>query len=349
MGFPAEDTSASQGTQEPPNPSSVWRFERQTADGGGMNFVRQRTLKSPIHCSGVGLHSGSGVSMTLYPAEPNSGIRFRRTDIEGGPIEVEATWHNAVEAPLCTTLIGRDGVEIATVEHLMSAFLGCGVDNAVVELDNREVPAMDGSAAPFVVLIDCIGTVEQIAPRRMLQVLKPVEVREPHRSACLSPSDDFTVEFEIDFDSPVVARQQWSVQVDDETYRREVASARTFGFLHEVAKLRAMGLALGGSLDNAIVIDHDRIVNEGGLRFDNEFVRHKTLDAIGDLFLAGGPLLGRFSGVRAGHALTLRLLRALFTDQSAWRWHAPLTLNERDSRRASAGGVPAERAVAAPA
>ncbi len=285
-----------------------------------MGFVRQQTIETAVGCTGVGLHSGSKVTMTLHPAPPESGIRFRRTGLAGAPAEIKASWKHVVERPLSTVLANDDGVTVATVEHLMSAFLGCGIDNVLVELDGEEVPAMDGSAAPFVAMIESAGTVDQEPPRWVLEILKPVSVFEPHRSVALLPSDGFEVDFEIEFDNPLVARQSWSINVNHETYKREVAEARTFGFLHEVNQLRAMGLALGGSLDNAVVIGNDRIVNEDGLRFDNEFVRHKVLDAIGDLYLMGGPLLGQFRGMRAGHALTLRLLRALFATDDAWCW-----------------------------
>jgi len=285
-----------------------------------IGFERQRSLKKTVRCSGVGLHSGSSVLMSLHPAGPDCGIVFRRTDLPGPPAEIEASWQNAVERPLCTTLADRDGVTVASIEHLMSALCGCGIDNVVIELDAGEVPAMDGSAASFVNLIEDAGTEEQSTPRLAVEVLKHVAVCQPPRWAAVMPGDGFSVDFEIDFANPVVARQQWSLRVDCGTYEREVAQARTFGFLDDVDKLRSMGMVRGGSLDNAIVIGQDRIVNEGGLRFENEFVRHKVLDAIGDLYLAGGPLLGHFRGVRAGHALTLRLLQTLFSDDSAWRW-----------------------------
>jgi UDP-3-O-[3-hydroxymyristoyl] N-acetylglucosamine deacetylase len=286
--------------------------------------------------------------MVLHPAAPNTGIRFRRTDVVDQATEIHATWQNAIERPLCTTLANREGVTVATIEHLMSALLGCGIDNVVVELHGGEVPAMDGSAAPFVALIEHAGIEEQAAERRALEILKPVAVCEPHRWVSLMPGEGLTVDFEIDFDNPVVARQQWSIAVDSETYKQEVAGARTFGFLHEVDVLRARGMALGGSLDNAVVIDNDRILNEGGLRFDNEFVRHKVLDAIGDLYLLGGPLLGHFHGVRAGHALTLRLLRTLFADDGAWRWRE-LRADEPYAHMTQVGGaIQPDRAVAAP-
>ena len=287
--------------------------------GGGAKVLRQQTLKTPIHCSGVGLHSGARITMTLRPAAAGTGIVFVRTDLPGGA-RVAATWKTAVETPLCTSIENRDGVRVATVEHLMSALHGCGIDNAVIDLDGPEVPAMDGSASPFVFLIECAGRVEQARPRRALRILKPVAIREPERSVSLTPGDGLSIDFEIDFDSRAVARQRWFVTLDPGTYKREIARARTFGFLHEVARLRAMDLIRGGSLDNAVVIDGDRILNEGGLRFANEFVRHKVLDMIGDLYLVGGPVIGHAHCVHGGHGLTLRLLKALFAQPDAWCW-----------------------------
>ena len=308
------------------------------------NTLRQKTLKNSIHCSGIGLHSGASVDMVLHPAETGSGIRFRRSDLSN--VEIPATWEHAIETPLCTTLAGQDGVRIATVEHLMSALSGCGIDNAVVELNGPEVPAMDGSAAPFVFLIECAGAIEQNAPRRALEIRKEVTVSDPHRSATVKPGPGLSIEFEIDFDSALIHRQTWSVQVSQTTYKRDVSRARTFGFLHEVDKLRGMGLALGGSLDNAIVINGKGILNDGGLRYENEFVRHKVLDLIGDLYLTGGPVIGAVEGTRAGHGLTLRLLRALFADQSAWAWRE---MTEADLDLPMGPSAAPARAVAAPA
>jgi len=312
--------------------------------GAGGRFVPQRTLKNSIHCSGIGLHGGRKVNMTLLPAEQNTGIVFRRTDVAG--VEMRAGWENAVETPLCTTLVGPGDVRIATVEHLMSALSGCGIDNAVVELNGPEVPIMDGSAAPFVFLIECAGAVSQGVPRRVLEILKDVSISEPNRSVALAPGHGLSVDFEIDFESPVVARQAWSLDVSESTYKRDVARARTFGFLHEVDRLRELGLARGGSLDNAIVISGDQVLNKGGLRYENEFVRHKVLDFIGDLYLVGGPMIGVARGFRAGHASTLRLLRTLFADRSAWAWR---TMTEADLAPAMGAAVPPVRAVAASA
>ena len=311
-----------------------------------MTALSQHTLKNPIYCSGVGVHSGRKVAMTLHPAEPDSGIRFLRGDL--AETSVKAEWKNAVETPLCTTLVADNGHKVSTIEHLMSAFSACGIDNAVVELDSEEVPIMDGSAAPFVFLIECAGRQRQDAPRRAIRILKPVSVEEPHRSASLEPGEGFSVAFDIDFDNDLVARQSWSGTVTEESFKNEIARARTFGFLHEVEQLRKMGLARGGSLDNAVVIDGDKVLNEGGLRFEDEFVRHKVLDSIGDLYMAGAPILGRFTGHKAGHALTLRLLVALFADHSAWEW-TEMTADDMDPALLGAAGrtLPSIRAVAA--
>ena len=296
----------------------------QAAHGAGAGttagIARQRTLASSIHCLGVGLHSGVKASMTLHPAEPDTGIVFVRSDLGESAKPVPAIWCYGVQAPLCTALEGEDGTRIVTVEHLMAAFAGCGVDNAVVEVDAAELPIMDGSAAPFVFLIECAGIAEQDAPRRALKVMKPVRVADGERWVALSPGDGLAIDFEIEFDSPLVSRQSWSVSLENGTFKRDICRARTFGFLEDVDRLRAQGLALGGSLDNAVVVSGDHILNEGGLRYENEFVRHKILDTLGDLYLAGAPIIGRFSGVRAGHALNLRLLTALFADPAAWCW-----------------------------
>jgi UDP-3-O-[3-hydroxymyristoyl] N-acetylglucosamine deacetylase len=305
-------------------------------------FIRQQTLKNSIHCSGVALHSGAKVSMVLHPAEAGTGIVFRRTDAAGGT-EVQALWHNAVETPLCTTLVDPKGNQIATIEHLMSALCGCGIDNAIVELNGPEVPIMDGSAAPFVFLIECAGIAVQDSPRRALRIRNDVAVTEPHRAASLVPANGYTIGFEIDFGDTLIGHQEWFTEVTESAFKRDVSRARTFGFLQDIEKLRAMGLARGGSLNNAIVVNGQEIMNEEGLRFGNEFVRHKVLDSIGDLYLAGGPIIGHFQADRAGHALTLRLLHALFADEEAWEW----TELTAAPAAAAAPAMHADRAVAA--
>jgi len=305
--------------------------------------IRQRTLKHAIHCSGIGLHSGEKVGMSLRPADADTGIVFRRTDLARGNWEVRAHLDNAVETPLCTTLVGPGGAKIGTIEHLLSALSGCGIDNALIELNGAEVPIMDGSAAPLVFLIECAGTTTQGTPRRAMEVLKEVCVSDEERLVRMIPGPALTIGFEIEYRDSAITRQSWSVDITESTYKRELSRARTFGFLHEVDRLREMGLALGGSLDNAVVIDGDTILNQDGLRYENEFVRHKILDMIGDLYLVGGPLLGQAHGVRAGHGLTLRLLRALLADASAWTWRE---LTEADLQPTAGAALPA-RAVAA--
>lgn len=297
----------------------------------GGRLIHQRTLKNTIRCSGIGLHSGQRVTMTLHPAPADSGVVFRRSDLAGA--EVAARFDRAVDLVMCTNLANESGVRVGTVEHLMAALAGCGIDNVLVELDGPEVPVMDGSSAPFVFLIECADSVEQTAPRRYIEILKRVEVRDGNRLAALEPYDGFAVSFGIDFDNPVVGTQHCAFDLVDGVFKAELSRARTFGFEDEVEKLRSLGLALGGSLDNAVVIGDDRVLNEGGLRFTDEFVRHKALDSIGDLYLVGGPLLGRFHGERSGHAMNNRLLRSLFADGSAWRYRLLAT----DAEAATAG------------
>jgi len=281
-------------------------------------YLKQKTLKNSIGCSGIGLHSGARVTMNILPAEPDTGIRFKRTDISGRQAVIPAHWGKVVDSRLCSTIANEDGVTIATIEHLMAAFAGLGIDNALVEINGPEVPIMDGSAAPFAFLIECAGVREQDAPRKAIRVLKPIEVREENRFATLTPSDIFSVSFDIEFSSAAVARQSHSVDMVAGTFKKEVARARTFGFEHEVAALRAAGLLAGGSLDNAVVVSGDRVLNDSGLRYADEFVRHKILDSVGDLYLAGMPILGQFHGSRSGHATNHRLLEALFADETAF-------------------------------
>lgn len=258
--------------------------------------------------------------MTLHPADENTGIVFRRIDLPHGERDIAAQWHNVVDTRLATTLGNASGARVGTVEHLMAAFAGCGVDNAVVELDAAEVPVMDGSAAPFVFLVECAGIADQAAPRRAIKVNRTVRVTDGARSIAVHPANGFSVVFEIDFDSVAIARQALGLRLVNGAFKTDIARARTFGFEHEVSALRAAGLARGGSLDNAVVIRGDTVLNVEGLRYDDEFVRHKILDCIGDLYLAGGPIIGRVEGTRSGHALNNRLLRALMADRDAWSY-----------------------------
>ncbi len=261
--------------------------------------------------------------MTLRPADPGTGVRFLRTDVPGSD-PIPARFDTVSDTTLCTT-IGQDGCKVATIEHLMAAFAGCGVDNVLVELDGPEVPVMDGSSAPFVFLIECADLVEQDAAKRWIKVLKPVKVGGTDKSASLVPSEGFSVSFSIDFDNEVVAKQSYFLDMQDGVFKAEVARARTFGFISEVDKLRQLGLARGGSLDNVVIVDNNKILNEDGLRYGNEFVRHKILDSIGDLYLSGAPIIGHFTGERSGHAMNNALLCALFEDETAWCYseHGP--------------------------
>lgn len=293
-------------------------------DVGNIGAIRQQTLQGSIHCEGVGLHSGAVVSLTLRPGKPNSGIVFRRLDVSGEISTVPALYSNVSETLLGTTIANQAGVSVATIEHLMAAFAGCEIDNAVVELDGPEVPIMDGSAEPFVDLIDNAGIVEQDAPRRVIRVLKPVTARFRNAMARLEPSPVPTVRFEIAFDNPLVGTQEYQADLSSSVFKNEISRARTFGFLEDVEAMRKAGFARGGSLDNAVVVSGNEILNDGGLRYADEFVRHKVLDCIGDLYLAGAPVIGAYTGGRAGHCVNNKLLRAIMADESAWTFE---TLN----------------------
>jgi UDP-3-O-[3-hydroxymyristoyl] N-acetylglucosamine deacetylase len=282
---------------------------------GDMEIALQRTLSEVGSCRGIGLHCGQPVTMVLRPAPPDSGIVFRRLDAGA---EIRASWTSTTESSLSTVLSNGEGIQIGTIEHLMAALAGSRVDNAVVELDGPEVPIMDGSAAPFTLMIERAGIVAQDAVRRAFKVLKPVWVSANGASAALLPEHGFSMSFEIDFDNPLIRRQDISLNFEPGTFKAELAPARTFGLLDDWPRLKAAGLARGGSLDNAIVVSGNRVLNDGGLRFADEFVRHKLVDALGDLYLAGGPIIGHFQGVRSGHALTRRLVAALFADEDAW-------------------------------
>ena len=281
-------------------------------------MIKQRTLKNMIRATGVGLHTGAKVYMTLRPAAPNTGIVFRRTDLNP-PMEIKGEPY-AVGDTRLSSCLERNGVRVSTVEHLMSALAGLGVDNAYVDLTDAEVPIMDGSAGPFVFLLQSAGIEEQNARKKFIRILKPVEVREGDKWVRFEPHNGFKLTMSIDFAHPVFDKTPQSVTVDFSTtsYVKEVSRARTFGFMQDVETMRSQGLALGGSLDNAIVMDEYRVLNSDGLRYEDEFVKHKVLDAIGDLYLLGHPLIGAFSGHKTGHALNNRLLRRLMEDKPSW-------------------------------
>ncbi|MGJ7457124.1 UDP-3-O-acyl-N-acetylglucosamine deacetylase [Halomonas sp. MA07-2] len=281
-------------------------------------MIRQRTLKNVIRATGVGLHSGKKVYMTLRPAPVDTGIVFVRTDLEP-EVQIRAQADNVTDTTLCTAL-SAGGAKVATVEHLMSALAGLGIDNAYVDLSAPEVPIMDGSAGPFVFLIQSAGISEQNAAKKFIRVKREITVRDGDKEATFRPHQGFKVAFSIDFDHPVFEEQSQTATVDFSTtsFVKEVSRARTFGFMRDLEYLRSNNLALGGSLDNAIVVDDYRIVNEGGLRYDDEFVKHKVLDAIGDLYQLGHSLIGEFRGVKSGHALNNQLCRALLAQPDAF-------------------------------
>jgi UDP-3-O-[3-hydroxymyristoyl] N-acetylglucosamine deacetylase len=276
--------------------------------------IRQRTLKNTIRATGVGLHTGARVQLTLHPAPVDSGIRFRRVDLTPNVV-IPASAERVGDTRLSTTLEFGDA-RVSTVEHLLSALAGLGIDNALIDVDAPEVPIMDGSAGPFVFLIQSAGICEQDAPKSFLRVLRPIEIRETGRWVRLEPYEGFRVGFEIEFSHPAFAGKPARAEVDfsSTAFLREISRARTFGFMHEIEALRAQGLVLGGSVKNAVVVDEARILNEDGLRYRDEFVKHKVLDAIGDLYLLGRSLIGAFSGFKSGHALNNKLLRALLAD-----------------------------------
>ncbi len=281
-------------------------------------MVGQRTLKNSIRATGVGLHSGKKVLMTLRPALADTGIVFRRTDLQNGE-DIPARADNVGETALGTTLVKGDS-KVSTVEHLLSAFAGLGIDNAIVELSASEVPIMDGSAGPFVFLLQSAGIEEQRAPKRFVRVKQHIRVEDGDKWAEFRPFDGFKVNFEIEFNHPVFKRRAQKASMDFSTtsFLKEVSRARTFGFMRDLETMRSRNLALGGNLDNAIVLDDFRVLNEDGLRYEDEFVKHKILDAIGDLYLLGHSLIGEFSGHKSGHALNNKLLRMLIKERSAW-------------------------------
>jgi UDP-3-O-[3-hydroxymyristoyl] N-acetylglucosamine deacetylase len=290
-------------------------------------MIRQRTPKKMIQATGVGLHSGDKVIMTLRPAPVNTGIVFRRIDLDP-VVEIPASYHFVSDTLLCTTL-NKEGIKIATVEHLLSALAGLGIDNAYIDINANEIPIMDGSAAPFVFLIQSAGIQEQPAPKKFIRILKPIRVEHKGKWAQFTPFNGYRVSFTIDFkhpafeDRPQQAIYDWSMT----SYIKEVCRARTFGFLSEYEKLREMDLAKGGSLNNAVVVDDYRVLNEDGLRFEDEFVKHKILDAVGDLYLLGSGLIGAYEGYKSGHELNNNLLKELMVHEDAWEY---TFINEED-------------------
>lgn len=276
-------------------------------------------IKNPAIFKGVGVHGGQPATAIVRAGAEGAGVIFRRVDLPGAPT-IPARYDHVVDTRLCTVLAGENGATVSTVEHLMAALAGMHVADAVVDIDGPEIPIMDGSAAPFVEGLQAAGVEISAAPRREIEILEPVRVRKDGKLAELSPARAFQVSFEIDFAEAAIGRQTRSATLINGTFVRELSRARTFGRVKDAQQLRALGLARGASLENAIVVDEDKVLNEGGLRFEDEFVRHKMLDAVGDLALAGAPIRGRYLGVKAGHEMTNLLLRALFDQPDAWRW-----------------------------
>jgi len=283
-------------------------------------MVNQRTLKNSVQATGVGLHTGERVNLTLSPAPANSGIVFRRVDVV--PVVVIRAEAHVVQDTRLSTCLEVNGTRIATIEHLMSAFAGLGVDNAFVDLTSAEVPIMDGSAGTFIFLLQSAGIIEQSAAKKFIRIKKIIEIKDGDKWVRFEPFNGYKLNFTINFSHPVFASTKQHVTIDlgEHSYIKEVSRARTFGFMHDVENMRAQGLALGGNLDNAIVMDEYRVINPDGLRFEDEFVKHKILDAIGDLYLLGHPLIGAFSGYKSGHALNNALLRSLLADEQAWEF-----------------------------
>lgn len=304
-----------------------------------LKSVYQHTLSQTLTISGIGVHSGAPANLTLHPAPAGSGIVFVRSDLQDRDNVIPARWDHVTDTRLCTVIANKDGASVSTIEHLMSAFAAMGVDNALVEIDGPETPIMDGSAKPFIDAMDRIGLSRQKSLRKVLVIKKTISVMDGDKQAILSPAEGQYFGFEIAFDNALIGRQKYLLQLKENSFRGEIASARTFGFLHEVEALRKMGLARGGSLDNAIVVDGDNVMNPDGLRFKNEFVRHKILDAVGDIYLAGAQLIGHYHGVKAGHAMNNKVLHALFADPSAY---ALVSLNQiPESQRTPVRSMPA--------
>ena len=284
-------------------------------------MIKQRTIKSQVSATGVGLHKGEKVQITLRPAPANTGIVFRRIDLDP-VVDIKASPEAVGETTLCTCLVNEQGVQISTVEHLLAAIAGLGIDNLVIDVDSPEVPIMDGSALPFVYLIQSVGIEGQKAPKRFLRILKTIRVEDGDKWAELKPYEGFRINFAIDFSHPVIVNttQKMSLDLSSSSFIKEISRARTFGFMKDIEYLRSHNLALGGSLENAIVLDEYRMLNKDELRYENEFVKHKILDAIGDLYMSGVSILGELNAYKSGHALNNLLLREVFKRTEAWEW-----------------------------
>lgn len=283
-------------------------------------MILQKTINSKISCSDIGLHSGEKVSMTLHPAPEDSGIIFNRTDIKDKKqAKISAKYDNVTQTNLGTVIENKFGIKLSTIEHFMAAIWGCGIDNLIIDINAAEVPIMDGSSEPFVFLIECAGIKTQKEPRKFIEILKKIRFEEDDKFVEISPSKDFSFNLHIDFNHKKIGKQNFIYKKGLNSFKNDISRARTFGFKHEIEQLHKMGLAKGGSLDNAILIDDNGVVNKGGLRYKDEFARHKALDFIGDIYLAGYHILGHFEASKSGHSVNNKALRNLFNDKSAWR------------------------------
>jgi len=297
---------------------------------------RQRTLRDSVSCTGIGLHSGEKVRMTIKPAPPDSGIKFIRKDLSVRRI-IKAHFDNVINTTMCT-IIGSNGNRVSTIEHLMAAFFGLGIDNAMVEIDGPEVPIMDGSSAPFIFLIRNVGIKEQKKPKEFIVIKKAFSIQEGNRSITIKPSKELKVSFTIDFHHPLISNQQYDFCFSGRDFIDEISKARTFGFLKDIETLREAGLAKGGSLDNAIVIDDFRVLNEDGLRYKDEFVRHKILDFFGDLAVIGSPVIGHFHVERSGHSLNHAMLQKLSANKKCWK---KITMEQPEGETRESFKIPA--------
>lgn len=284
-----------------------------------MLSITQKTINSKISCNSVGLHSGANVTMTFLPAPENHGIVFRRIDIKNKNQDIKADYRNVTQTNLGTVITNEDGVNVSTVEHVMAAIWGCGIDNLLIEVDAPEVPIMDGSSEPFIFLIECAGIENQEAPRKYIQVLKKTRIEDGDKFIEVEPDLHFSFDLTIDFSHPKIKQQRFSFNPERSSFKNDLSRARTFGFKHEIEHLNKIGLIKGGSLDNAILVDEKGIVNDGGLRFENEFVKHKAIDFIGDLYLSGHRFLGKFNAHKSGHGINNKFLKEFFKDEEAWK------------------------------
>ena len=281
--------------------------------------IAQKTINNSISCNSVGLHTGSNISMQIIPAPVNTGIIFRRVDLEFGKNEIKAEFKNVSKTNLGTSITNEFGASISTIEHLMAAIWSCGIDNLIIEVDNAEVPIMDGSSEPFVFLIECAGITSQNENRRVLEILEKIRFEDGDKFIEVEPSKEFSLDLNIDFNHPQIKINKLSFHSNLHSFKNDICRARTFCFKHEIEQMYKIGLAKGGSLDNSIVVDYDKILNEGELRYKDEFIRHKTLDFIGDLFLAGYYIIGHFNAYKVGHTINNKFLHYLFNNPSKWR------------------------------